>query len=229
VDRVQTPVAADLDFEHAPNSALRNCLTRRELNYEEYGVIEMQKQMAAQVINTTSQGLQYIKEENERLVQLSGRQLQLIQEERDFLNGNHYEFVLPHDTPGGRMPPQDRQDVADSSPGNEAEVSSNVVNYSGKSITDEDEDVVELASSVANMVVDSPVKQRKKKGVAPKKMIKARDLTTLTDSALERKVRKPELVAFLHSKGVNTVGDNGKILKNKDLVEAVLSLKRNKG
>jgi len=49
------------------------------------------------------------------------------------------------------------------------------------------------------------------------------DLTTLTKSGLDRTTVKV-LVEFLGSKGITTVGENGKTLKKSDLLEAVRSL-----
>jgi len=62
------------------------------------------------------------------------------------------------------------------------------------------------------------------KKAAPKKTPAAKgDLTTLSKSALQRTTVKA-LVEFLDSKGVNTVGDDGKPLKKAALLEAVRSL-----
>ena len=69
----------------------------------------------------------------------------------------------------------------------------------------------------------APKKAAPKKA-APKKTPAAKgDLTTLSKSALQRTTVKV-LVEFLDSKGVNTVGHDGKPLKKADLLEAVRSL-----
>ena len=118
------------------------------------------------------------------------------------------------DAPGSRTTPQDRQ----------AEVSLNA-------------EVVELASSVSTKcaVSELPTAKARKtpasKGKVSSNVVNHHseevielDLTTLSRSALQRRITKPVLVAFLESKGVNTVGDDGKTLKKADLVEAVCSL-----
>jgi len=203
---VDTPAAADRDFEFAPNSALRDCVTRQDFNFEKYGLLERERQLSVQSIQKNTQiGDNYHefmskvwmdnKEKEARAQRAIDQQMELLEEERNRYEANRVEIEnLPHsprlnaNALGGRMHSQERrnnrlfgigEDVADSTLGNEAfaEVSSNVLNYSGESVGD-NEEVMDLASIFAEKctVVESVKPLYKKNSLKYMKKDKLRSI-----------------------------------------------------